>query len=651
MAGRHEADRTPVGSPPRGGVAGLTGLRYRARPHKPNGPRNPNTPRTPHDTEQRNPQDAAPHDVDPRTPHDAAPHDGSRTTAGTASRRGLFGSLAAFGLTAAGCSFGGPGGGGGAIPTATATAVAPTTRPPMTGGPTTAPTATGTPTTMPTTPGTPGAPGTPGPSPTASPPPPAGGGAGAATPAFLRGRDPVVHLLNRATFGPTPELVAEVKAAGVGAWLDRQLDPASIGDGTVDAVLGRFPFLAKTGRELHAIEGDIDYKDVIGLAVASIARMTWSNRQLLERMVDFWQSHVFNKGYPNDNLWRDSFPDDREVIRPNALGRFADLLLAETTSPAMIRRLNADRSTVRALNENLGRELLELHTVGVGAGYGQDGVLNSARILTGISIDAESKKYAFKSKDHYVGPVQVLDFSSPNGSAEGGEAVMKAYLDHLAHHPATAAYLTRKLATYFVADDPPQSLCDMLAQTYLANDTAIAPVLKALFTSAEFGQAVGLRTRRPLEDIVATLRVLGIGPPASGTEPVVALYWMANDMGMAPLAWPAPDGYPLRAERWVSASATIGRWNMHRNLLNGWYPKGLGTPAVNSLLGDAPPAAMAEVVDVLARRLVFQPLAPEHGAALATFLGDRGSRKPADNEYLVGQLGSLILDSPYHVYG
>src|SRR5690606_17612095 len=141
-------------------------------------------------------------------------------------------------------------------------------------------------------------------------------------------------------------------------------------------------------------------------------------------------------------------------------------------------------------------------------------------------------------------------------------------------HPATARHLARRLATYFVADDPPEPLVAMLAQTYLANDTAIAPVLKALFTSPDFAAAVGLRTRRPLGDLVATIRVLRIGPPASGIEPVTALYWMANSMGMAPLAWPAPDGYPVQADRWVSASATIGRWNMHRNLVHGWYPKG-----------------------------------------------------------------------------
>ncbi|OHV33780.1 hypothetical protein CC117_05265 [Parafrankia colletiae] len=613
MADRHEGGQTLADPPPRRGSSALP----------------TDDPGTTRDGTQ-------PGNTDHTTDHMRT----ARPPTSTASRRGLFASLAAFGATAAGCSFGASGGGsGGAAPTATATATMGPVTPtgvPTPGGPMGGP-VTGMPTSVPTT----AAPTT-GPS---TPP------AGAATPAFLRGRDPVVHLLNRATFGPTPELVAEVRASGAGAWLDRQLNPGSVGDGTIDGVLGRFRFLKDSNQTLHTLEGDVDYTDVIGLAVASIARMTWSNRQLLERMVDFWQSHVFNKGYPNDGLWRDSFPDDREVIRPNALGRYADLLLAETTSPAMIRRLNADRSTARAINENLGRELLELHTVGVDGGYDQDGVVNSACILTGISIDSTSKKYVFKPRDHYVGPVGVLGFSAPNGTTEGGEAVMRAYLDHLAHHPATAAHITRKLATYFVADDPPASLVETLTRTYLDSDTAIAPVLKALFTSAEFAQAVGLRTRRPLEDLVATLRVLGIRPPATGTEPLTSLYWMANDMGMAPLAWPAPDGYPLRAERWVSASATIGRWNMHRNLLNGWWPKNLGTPKVNTLLGDAPPATMTAAVDVLARRLLFQDLAPEHRAAITTFLGDRGSRRPADNEWLVGQVAALLLDSPYHVYG
>ena len=113
------------------------------------------------------------------------------------------------------------------------------------------------------------------------------------------------------------------------------------------------------------------------------------------------------------------------------------------------------------LNENLGRELLELHTLGVNAGYTQTDVVNSARILTGLATDPTTFTYVFNPDIHYVGPVQVMDFSSPNDSAAGGEAVLKAYLDHLAHHPATAAHLSRRLALYFVSPSS-SSVCVFL---------------------------------------------------------------------------------------------------------------------------------------------------------------------------------------------
>jgi uncharacterized protein (DUF1800 family) len=531
------------------------------------------------------------------------------------SRRGLLASLAAIGLTAAGC--GTAAGAVGGMPAA-------------------APRSSGSATTAPRTSAAPSA--------VAVVPDPG-------TPAFVSGRDPVVHLLNRAAFGATPALVTQVQAVGIEAWVDAQLNPASIDDSAVDGLLARFPYLTQSNKQLHDLGGNGDYYSTYGLAHAAIVRMTWSNRQLLERMVDFWQAHTFNKGYPNDQLWMDSFADDREAIRPYALGRFADLLLAETTSPAMMRRLNADTSTKATLNENLGRELLELHTVGVDAGYGQDGVVSSARILTGMSIDPATYTYVFNPADHYIGPVQVLDFSSPNDSASGGEAVLEAYLDHLAHHPATAAHLSRRLALYFVSDNPPDSLVTRLAQTYLANDTAIAPVLKTLFTSPEFNAAIGLRARRPLEDVIATLRILDIGPPTSSTTtPFINLYNMADKMGMAPLSWLEPDGFPIATGRWASSSVTIGRWDMHYYVITGAWLDGLAIPAVTGLLGGAKPATAGDAIDVLANRLVFQSLAPEHRAAVLAFLGADAS-KPGTDAYLVQQIALLLLDSPYHLFG
>src|SRR6185436_11611887 len=130
--------------------------------------------------------------------------------------------------------------------------------------------------------------------------------------------------------------------------------------------------------------------------------------------------------------------------------------------------------------------------------------------------------------DHYVGHVQVMDFSANNGSAANGYDVGLAYLRYLARHPQTANHLARKLCTRFVSDVPPPSLVSALAQTYLANGTAVVPVLRQLFHSQEFADSIGRKIRRPLEDVVATVRVLGIGPDPSGRDGMDGLYWMVD---------------------------------------------------------------------------------------------------------------------------
>ena len=193
-------------------------------------------------------------------------------------------------------------------------------------------------------------------------------------------------------------------------------------------------------------------------------------------MVEFWSNH-FNIAIPSGEGWDVKTTDDREVIRAHALGTFADLLQASAKSPAMLRYLDNDVSTAQSLNENYGRELLELHTVGVDAGYTQADVVDSARLMTGYTADIYGT-FTYRSSSHYVGPVTVLGFSHANGSAAGGQQVAEQYLSYLAHHPATARHLATKLAIRFVSDTPPSALIDRLAQIYLDNDTAIVPVLQ-----------------------------------------------------------------------------------------------------------------------------------------------------------------------------
>jgi uncharacterized protein (DUF1800 family) len=328
------------------------------------------------------------------------------------------------------------------------------------------------------------------------------------------------------------------------------------------------------------------------------------------------------------------------------------MLIASAQHPAMLHYLNNDENTRWAVNENYGRELLELHTVSVNAGYSETDMLNSARIMTGFGVDYDTGLYRYSTDDHYRGPVKVMGFSSPNANAANGHALGISYLKYLAHHPQTAKHIARKLIERFVSDVPNPTLTDALARTYLRNGTAIRPVLLQLLTSKAFNASVGKKVRRPAEDVVATLRIIGYRPEASGKSGMQGLYWMVDEMGHAPFAWSQPDGYPDVAASWQSAGTTLARWNSHLSLAGHWWPKELVRPDLLTLVPKPLPPTHGHLVDALARRLVFRTLHPAHKTAVLTFLGkNTATPLTADSEAIgwrLPYLVALILDSPYH---
>lgn len=323
------------------------------------------------------------------------------------------------------------------------------------------------------------------------------------------------------------------------------------------------------------------------------------------------------------------------------------MLLASARHPAMLRYLDNARSHKRSVNENYGRELLELHTVGLEAGYTEKDVRHSAYIMTGRTVDSEGR-FVYEPNRHWTGKVKVLGFSHPNDKAKDGLAVGDAYLRYLAMHPATARRIALKLARRLVCDEPPNSLVDRLAQSYLDNGSAIVPVLRTLFSSVEFWMSVGLKTRRPLENIVATARVMGVAPGKNTAEGVEGLYWMASQLGHAPLAWGPPDGYPDTAEAWGSAHATLGTWNAHRAFVQGWH-KGITYPKPETFVG-LKPKTVGDYIDTLAQRLLHQPMQKAHRRALLEFLGANDKTKVKDIRLggQVDHLVPLVLDSVYH---
>ena len=494
----------------------------------------------------------------------------------------------------------------------------------------------------------------------ATPPPPTKSGAAIATPAAFTSASTYLttdwqrHLLRRVGYGPTASDVDEVAAKGYAGWLEAQLHPSTIDDSYCTSILTRLPNQATP---IWRVKADLD-NDVLNgwdqeMSVLKdlTTRALWSKRQLLTVMEDFWGNH-FNVTCPGDNI-ASSRAHYAYTIRQHALGNFRDLLRATSTHPSMLTYLNNRESTAAHPNENQGRELLELHTVGVDAGYGEDGVLNSARILTGLGVDTDSGEYAYQPWNHWTGAVSVLGFSHANSSDVGGEAVAFSYFDYLARHPATARRLATKLAVRFVSDTPSSSLISSLAQAYLDNDTAIVPVLRVLFSSAEFAASIGAKTYRPYEHIIATARLMEIKPSTdANVDACEQLVWMANDAGHNPFGQAFPTGQPDTAGAWASTATTLRRWNNTISVVAGWYPTDVNRPDLRThVVGSTLPATHGQLIDVIAKNLIGRTLDADHKTAALTFIGATDAKALTSSSSAVNwrlpQLVALILDSPY----
>jgi uncharacterized protein (DUF1800 family) len=245
-----------------------------------------------------------------------------------------------------------------------------------------------------------------------------------------------------------------------------------------------------------------------------------------------------------------------------------------------------------------------------------------------------------------------MGWSSPNRDAGRGYQVGLDYVDYLAHHPSTARHIATKLARRFVSDEPDRGLVESLAEEYLDHDTAIVPVLRKLFRSNAFRASIGDKIRRPMQDVVSTVRILGIRPDAHGNEGMYGLYWMLSELGDAPMAWSQPNGYADVADAWRSAGGLLSRWNAHMSLAAHWWPDKLRAAKPRTLLPKRLPRTHGDLVDALARRLTFRALAPEHRDAVLGFLGRAADDRLDEDDEAVGwrlpYVVALILDSPYH---
>jgi uncharacterized protein (DUF1800 family) len=323
-------------------------------------------------------------------------------------------------------------------------------------------------------------------------------------------------------------------------------------------------------------------------ALARIQRAVMADCGFTERLVAFWSNHFCisaNKGEPA-RMWAGSF--EREAIRPYVLGRFGDMLKAVEQHPAMLFFLDNQQSLgpesrageirKRGLNENLAREIMELHTLGVGGGYSQDDVTSLARIITGWTYAGRKGQlgnpgtFAFNANAHQPGAQRLLGKTYENTGVAQGEAA----LADLARHPSTATFIATKFARHFVADDPPPALVARLRDVFGKSDGDLKALASALLDSDEAWQAPMTKMRSPYEFLVATGRLLGRAVPEDPSRYLGGLNLLGqplwspagpNGFPDSNAAWAAPEGMKLRLDISAQVASRIGETIDARDLL------------------------------------------------------------------------------------
>jgi uncharacterized protein (DUF1800 family) len=427
----------------------------------------------------------------------------------------------------------------------------------------------------------------------------------------------IFHAMNRLGYGPRPGDVERIKRMGLEKWIDEQLYPAKIDESAARARLQRLPVLALSSASLlnqypqpdeaarrmgitvedyrkrmdalaHPPQGTrpapstLPQEILNQLQQAKVSRAIYSDRQLEEQLTDFWFNH-FNVFANKDlDLWL-LVSYERDAIGPHALGKFRDLLAATAKSPAMLfyldNYLSADPGSFdrqkaqprnqqprgknlppigpkRGLNENYGRELMELHTLGVDGGYTQQDVIEVARAFTGWTIRAPRVKpeFYFDERLHDPGPKLVLGKKIHAGGIRDGEQV----LDLLSKDPHTAHHIALELAQHFVSDTPPEALVEKMTRAFLKSGGDLREVMRAMIYSPEFWsrETYRAKVKKPFELVVSAARALG----ADVDNPAPLVNWIAR-IGEPLYQCTPPTGYADKAAAWVNTGALLNRLN------------------------------------------------------------------------------------------
>jgi uncharacterized protein (DUF1800 family) len=399
---------------------------------------------------------------------------------------------------------------------------------------------------------------------------------GQEVPAGDLNRRAALHILNRLGFGPRPGDVDRVISIGLDRYILQQFETRP--DAALDQRLDAFPYVKWTVPETWGYYL-IDQRDQGTRYIAQlheqqrtvqIVRAVHSENQLLEVMTWFWYNH-FNVNVTDDYV-QYSGHDYENELRKVALGKFKDLLSASAHHVAMMSYLDNYQSTVSkydrsgrllsGVNENYGRELMELHTVGVDAGYTQAHVYNAATVLTGWGLNRNTGLFTFTPSNHDTQATEVFGLTIPAGQMqESGEAL----LDYLAHHEKTSQFIATKLVRHFVADTPPAELVSRVAQTFRDSEGDVKSMLKTIIDSKEFwAEAFGPgKYRNPFQYVASTLRAVG-----ADVQDGRAVSNVLTAMGQPQYSCIPPTGWTDKGFEWADPTSQLNRMNFALDLVS-----------------------------------------------------------------------------------
>ena len=461
-----------------------------------------------------------------------------------------------------------------------------------------------------------------------------------------------VIALNRMAFGPRAGDVAAFNALGstdeqrLAAYVDQQLNPASIDDSALDTRLEEagYTTLKKPHAQLWADHFGKDYNTrqlpFWETERAAFTRAIFSKRQLSEVLADFWHNH-FNVYADNSQISPGWVSYDRDVIRGHMLGNFRQMLEAVGTHPAMLYYLDNFKSTNAGPNENYARELFELHGLGVAhyygvgrqadvpkdgsgrpLGYCDDDVYEATRAFTGWTIDFTTGTLLYQSDRHDRFQKTVLGQMMPADQAplRDGELVY----DLIAHHPGTARHIARKLCKRLIADNPPEDVVAEAAAVFSANVDApdqLKRVMRTILLSQAFRNTWGQKSKRPFETLCTALRACGLNHTIRMDDRFSNdLTYYARITGQPIFRWQTPDGFPDNREDWLSSSSLIMSWRALNRFSESRHDN---NALVLDVIGETPTSVRSanQLADYWINRILGRPMSAAGRDEIVTFMG------------------------------